>query len=225
MRSFNIKSAEDIVKLVQETGFLPFFKNGIRGFSVEEHCPAELWFAEGADGPWEWKGPAIRSGKCFYGKFFNGKAGFISNIWFPHFANFRRDGYDFDSRCDEGLAPYKDKTVFDTVAKKGKLLSKELKYLCNFRKGGNTGFETIITRLQMQTYVVISDFVYMRDKYGKIYGWGVSEYSTPEKLDGYDFVTSAYKTEPQKSYEKIAAHLKSVLPEATERQFADILKP
>ena len=218
MRLFEIKSAEDIVKLVQATGFLPFFANGIRGFSVEECCPRELC-------PWEWKGPAIRSGKCFYGKFFNGKAGFISREWFPHFANFRRDGYDFDSRCDEGPAPFKDKNVYETITKKGKLLSKELKYLCNFRKGGNTGFETIITRLQMQTYVVISDFVYMRDKFGKIYGWGVSEYSTPEKLAGYEFATSAYKTAPSESYAEILRRLKDVLPEASDRQIAEILKP
>ena len=39
--------------------------------AVEELCSPELWFADDVDGPWEWKGPAARSGKCLYGKLFN----------------------------------------------------------------------------------------------------------------------------------------------------------
>lgn len=48
--------------------------------------------------PWEWRCLMARSGKVAYGKSFAGKVGFISKAWFPHFANWRRDGYDFDSR-------------------------------------------------------------------------------------------------------------------------------
>ena len=51
-----------MIQLVEDVGFLPFFTNHIPGFSVEECCPRELWFAEGVDGPWEWKGPVARSG-------------------------------------------------------------------------------------------------------------------------------------------------------------------
>ena len=42
-----------------------------------------------------------------------------------------------------------------------------------------------------RAYLTVSDFVYMQDKYGKTYGWGVAKYTTPEELFGYDFVTSA----------------------------------
>lgn len=219
-----IRNEKDISDLVREIGFLPFFANGINGFSIEECCLPELWFSDSADGPWEWKGPVIRTGNCVYGKLFCGKAGFISREWLPDFANFRRDGYDFDTRCDEGTAPHKDIVVYDTVAQKGAVLSKELKRLGNYRKGGNTGFETVITRLQMQTYVTVSDFVYMRDKFGKPYGWGVAQYSTPEALFGYDFVTSAYKRDPRLSEEKIIAHLKSCLPFAPEEQIINLIK-
>ncbi|MCC8097042.1 MAG: hypothetical protein LIO44_00420 [Eubacterium sp.] len=55
-----IYSYNDLADLVEEYGFLPLFKNQIEGFSVEEHTPPELWFAENADGPWEWKGPVIQ---------------------------------------------------------------------------------------------------------------------------------------------------------------------
>ncbi|MCR2048557.1 hypothetical protein NSB25_14810 [Acetatifactor muris] len=52
-----IQRAEDIWRGVQELGFLPFFQNGIKGFSVEEWTPRQLWFSEREPGPWEWKGP------------------------------------------------------------------------------------------------------------------------------------------------------------------------
>ena len=219
-----LRCADDIVRIVQEVGFLPFFANDIKGFSIEECCPSELWFADDTDGPWEWKGPAARSGKCVYGKFFGGKAGFVSLEWFPDFANYRRDGYDFDARFDDELASYKDKGVFDAIAANGSILSKKLKELCNYRKGGNKGFDTVITRLQMQTYVNIADFVYMQDKYGNAYGWGVAKYSTPEEMFGYDVVTSAYKREPLESKQRLIGHLSAILPDAEEKQILKLIK-
>ena len=224
MRFCKLRSPDDIISLTNELGFLPFFAGKIPGFSVEECCPPELWFSEDADGPWEWKGPVARSGQCVYGKFFGGKAGFISKEWFPDFANFRRDGYDFDARYEDGLAARKDKEVYDTLTEHGTLLSKELKRLCDYRKGGNKGFDTVITRLQMQTYVTIGDFVYMQDKFGQTYGWGVAQYTTPEAQFGYDFVTSAYRKDPTESMTNILAHLKSILPDSDEAQLLKLMK-
>lgn len=224
MRFRELRSPADIEALTAELGFLPFFVGNIPGFSVEECCPPELWFSESADGPWEWKGPAARSGQCVYGKFFGGRAGFISKEWFPDFANLRRDGYDFDARYEDGLASRKDKEVYDTLTEHGALLSKELKRLCNYRKGGNRGFDTVITRLQMQTYVTIGDFVYMQDKFGQTYGWGVTQYITPEVQFGYDFVTSAYRKDPAESRADILAHLQSILPDADETQLLKLMK-
>ena len=223
MRFSVLRSPEDIISLTTELGFLPFFAGEIPGFSVEECCPPELWFSEEADGPWEWKGPVARSGQCVYGKFFGGKAGFISKEWFPDFANLRRDGYDFDARYEDGFASRKDKEVYDMTAEHGALLSKELKRLCNYRKGGNKGFDTVITRLQMQTYLTIGDFVYMRDKFGQVYGWGVAQYTTPEAQFGYDFVTSAYQKEPADSKAHILTHLKSILPDAEKTQLLKLI--
>ena len=207
-----LHSADGLIAAVEQYGFLPFFRNEIHGFSIEELCPPELWFADDVDGPWEWKGPAARSGKCLYGKLFNKKAGFVSREWIPDFANFRRDGYDFDARWDDGLASYKDKELYEAIAGEGRMLSKRLKEALNYRKGGNTGFETCITRLQMQSYVCIADFVYMQDRYGRPYGWGVAEYATPEELFGYDLITSAYQRDPQESKERILKHLQCALP-------------
>ena len=218
-----LRCPDDVVELTEALGFLPFFANGIPGFSVEEHTPRELWFTE-ADGPWEWKGPIARTKRCLYGKFFGGKAGFISLEWFPDFANYRRDGFDFDSRYESGLASRKDMNVYGTVSRYGTVLSKKLKSLCGYSKGGERGFDGVITRLQMQTYICVADFEYMRDKYGKQYGWGVARYSTPEELFGYEAVTSAYSREPAESLERILDHLKKVLPEADGARLLKMIK-
>ena len=55
-----LNSAEELAELVNEIGFLPFFRNHIPGFSIEEHTPPERWFSDTLEGPWEWKGPIIR---------------------------------------------------------------------------------------------------------------------------------------------------------------------
>jgi len=218
-----IYSAENLLNKVEEYGFLPFFKNGIPGYSVEEMCPPELWFTD-KEGPWEWKGPVAKSGRCIYGKLFNGKAGFVSKEWIPDFVNYRRDGYDFDARYEDGLAFYKDKDLFDTIAEHEVILSKELKKIRNYCKGGNKGFDTIITRLQMQSYVCVADFVYAKDKCGKPYGWGIAQYTTPEHFFGYDYISSAYSTEPAVSRQKMIDRVKGVLPDAKEQQIVKLLK-
>ena len=93
----------------------------------------------------------------------------------------------------------------------------------NYRKGGNTGFDTVITRLRMQTYITIGDFVYSQDKFGRPYGWGIAEYTTPETQLGPDFVTSAYQRKPERSRERILAHLRGVLPEVPEKRFLKLI--
>ena len=128
-----LTSAEDLAELVEEIGFLPFFRSGIEGFSVEECTPPELWFTD-EEGPWEWKGPVIRSTHCAYGKFFRGKAMYISGRLFPNFANFRRDGYDYDARMDEGLARHVDVPVMQALWREPSLVSKQLKTRACFSK-------------------------------------------------------------------------------------------
>jgi hypothetical protein len=85
-----IQSLYDIGKLTLRYGFLPFFRCGIPGFSIEEMTPDELWFSDTAEGPWEWKGPVIALGTVAYGKFFRGKAGFVSLECLPDLINWRR---------------------------------------------------------------------------------------------------------------------------------------
>ena len=218
-----IETKRDLIDAVREFGFVPLFRNSIPGFSVAEHVSPRAWFTD-EEGVWEWKGPVIREAGCAYGKFFENKAVFISPEWFPDFANFRRDGYDFDARFDDGLAPYRDKRLYDLIAEHAPILSKGLKAIGDYRKDGVKGFETTVTRLQKQCYVLIDDFIYETDRRGERYGWGVAEYSTPERFFGDAFTGAVYACSPAGSYEKIFTHLQRILPNTDEKTIEKILR-
>lgn len=209
-----LRSAKDLANLVEELGFLPFFKNEIVGFSVEECTPAELWFSE-EEGPWEWKGPVIRATHCAYGKFYKGKAVYISKKYFPDFANLRRDGYDYDSRMDEGIARHRDVPIMQELWKEPSLISKELKRRVCFSEDRKKTFESSLTFLQMGCYINIEDFVYAISKTGKPYGWGLARYTTPEAYFGDGFRKEAYSRQPDASYAALEAYLVKLLPHAS----------
>ena len=211
MRNFDITSAETLDGYARKIGFLPVFKNSIRGFSVEEMCPPSHWFTD-KPGPWEWKGPVIRKGDCAYGKFFKNKAVYVSLEMLPHLCNYRRDGYDFDARCDDGLVFYRDKDVYDIIAQSGGIISKDVRQKIN-----DKDIDKYFTRLQMQTYIVTSDFVYEKSKDGQTYGWGVAKYATPESLYGAELIRSQYKTKPSESFEIMVERILKYFPK-TDRQ-------
>ena len=224
---FTIGTKQELMDLIDDVGFVPFFDNEIEGFSLEEHIAPGCWYDDANENfwpAWEWKGPVISEMKCAYGKFLRGKAMYISQKWFPDFANFRRDGYDFDSRYEDGLASYHDKELYELLDANAPVLSKELKKTGGYGKNGRKGFDTMVTRLQKQCYVVISDFRYATDRFGNEYGWGIAEYSTPEKFLGKRFSNSVYKRTPEESYARVVKQFRKILPEAGIKQIERILR-
>jgi len=227
--TFNTR--QQLQEVITRHGFLPFFAGEIANFSIEEFCPPHLWFNDDEPGPWEWKGPLIVMGGLAYGKFFGGKAGFITMQWFPDFINYRRD------ICH--LSP--DELAVLTVIKQHKsLLSSEVKQLCGYlkprlRRTANPfqrmmdkeeqaatnqnaahkreGYETVMTRLQMAGHLLTADFEYRTDRHGRQYGWGIARYCTPEDYFGPEALMTART--PQQSRDRMMNHLASLLPWAT----------
>ena len=219
-----IQSWQELIDWVDEVGFLPLFRNEADGFSAEENTSDLYWWSgDPEQDPWEWRQLIARSGRVAYGKFFGGKAGFISRAWFPHFANWRRDGYDFDSRWDEGLAGIRQKRVMDQFAERGELFSSELKRLAGFGREGEKNFEGTVTDLQMGGYLLIRDFRRRINRRGLPYGWPISVYTTPEALWGYGHVTSAYGVSPAESKGRIFRQIQEHFPEAAETELAAVL--
>ena len=218
-----IRSKEDIIRLVDELGFLPYFKGEIPGFSIEENCPCLWGTPEDPSSPWEWKGPIIRESGCAYGKFYRGKAVYVSRDWFLDFSNYRRDGYDYDARVDDGKARGRDRRIMEILSERSPLRSKELKTLCCLSEDSRKSFDASITFLQMQGYLLISDFLYETDRLGRPYGWGLAQYATPEQHFGAFFSTQVYAREPAESAERLRRHLQKILPQATEAQIARLI--
>jgi hypothetical protein len=71
--------------------------------------------------------------------------------------------------------------------------------------------------------VLVNDFKYMTDKYGREYGWGVAEYATPEKFFGEGFYEKTYCKEPEESYEKLFRHISGLFPNAKEADIRKVL--
>ncbi len=140
-----IHTVEEAISYINQIGFLPLFRNEIPGFSLEERTVPEYWWSDDAlRDPWQWRKIIARSGKAAYGRFFAGKAGFISLTWLPYFANYRRDGYDFDALWDDEKASIRQKKIMDLFEEEDGLYSFEVKQKAGFGKGGEKNFEETV---------------------------------------------------------------------------------
>ena len=209
------------MEFIDEIGFLPLLDSGIYGFSAEEIVDEDCRYVVFSDGGWDWplwkwKGQIVTEMPCFYGKFFNKKAGFISKEWWPDFCNYRRNKYPYPK--DDTI----EGSILDTLRQEGSLITRELRSLCGFNgKGMRSKFDGYVTKLQMATYIVTEDFVYPQDKHGKEYGWGWSLLTTPEALYGKSFYMKDCPWE--ESYQRLLEHFKLILPEATENQILKLI--
>ena len=220
---YRIRTWRELINWINEVGFLPLFANDVEGFSAEERVSPNFWWTNDPErDPWFWREYIARSHDVAYGKFFDKKSGFISVEWLPYFANYRRDGYDFDARWQDGLANIREKNIMDfftiedadgeMVWKTEEILSADLKKLAGFRKEGLKNYPGIVTGLQMNLYLVIADFRRRRNKRGGEYGMPVSVMFPPETIWGYDTVTSAYRESPLASWERIVDRIRDVFP-------------
>ena len=221
MKHPEIYNQAQLMELIQEIGFLPLLDSGITGFSaeevVEEECRYVVFPDGGWDWPlWKWKGPIATEGNCVYGKFFAGKAGFISREWWPDFFNYRRW---LHPTPEEGSI---EDTILMTLQEHGSLITRELRAACGFTGPKmRSRFDGYVTRLQMACRIVTEDFVYPHDKHGRQYGWGWSLLTTPEQLLGHE--ACRCPRTPQESYERLIAHFRQILPEATSQQILKLI--
>lgn len=219
-----IHTAEQLQKMINERGFLPLFKNNIPGFSVEEFTvPEDWWSGDPEKDPWEWRKVIASAGKTAYGKFFDKKAGYISEKWIPTFVNARRDGYDFDAWWEEGKASLRQQKIMKLFDEQDEWMSAEVKQQAGFGKGGEKNFEGVITSLQTRFYLCICDFKCKTNRNMEPYGWPVSVYCKPEHLWGREWVTSAYAEKPSVSATRIAARLREMFPAITNQEIDKIV--
>ena len=221
-----LQSPEDAISMIRKIGFLPLFSNAIPGFSIEEHVPADRWWTgDPITDPWEWRIILASHPDIAYGKFFHRAAGFISKDFFPYFANYRRNGYDFDALFEDELASFRSKKIMDAFETDDDAVGKELmtyqiRDLAGFGKKAADGqsaeknFEGALTDLQMQTYLILSDFRQKKNKKGQAYGWHIAAVETPETKWGREHVASAYGEDPSESWVRMVNNVNQHFPEA-----------
>ncbi len=217
-----IHNIGQLLELIDRVGFLPLLNSGISGFSAEDMVDEECRYVTFSDGGWEWplwewKGSVITDGGYIYGKFFAGKAGFISRKWWPDFCNYRRSVHPMPEENSI------EDAILQTLTLNGSMITRELRTACGFTGSGmRSKFDSYVTHLQMACRIVTENFVYPHDKHGKRYGWGWSLLTTPEQLYGGEFCKCTRS--PEESFELIKHQLKSVCLNATDKQILKMLR-
>ncbi|MCQ2259021.1 MAG: hypothetical protein MJZ41_13680 [Bacteroidaceae bacterium] len=237
--SIVIERQEQLERLIKEWGVVPFFKNGIKGFSIEEMTPPQLLFGdEMENGPWQWKGLIIGNWESAYGKFFQKKAGYVSLEWLPDFINWRRSLYPL---ADETLDA---RHIHEVLVENESMLSKQLKVASGFtlsrkrsmsnpdnplmpivNKKNGMAFDALIAKLQMGTHVCIADFEYLVSRKGETYGWGVARYCTPEAMypELFPVADKVEGRSPEESRQRIVEHLQALFPDVDKAKIEKLI--
>lgn len=210
-----VHDCAELMEAIQQIGLLPLLNSGMPGFSADELVVSECRYVmtdDGWDWPlWDWKGPLVTEGGFAYGKFFNGKAGFVTMDWWPDLCNWRR--FKYPEPSEETV----EGAILEILRVNGSMITRDLRSACGFDGAKmRSRFDSYVTRLQMACRVVIEDFVYPHDKYGNRYGWGWALLNTPEHLFGRD--ACLCDRTPEESRDRILSYLRDILPQATEKQ-------
>lgn len=216
-----IHNCAGLTAFVDEVGFLPLLRMGVDGWSAEEVVDEDCRYTELPEGGWEWplwewKGSIIQESGCAYGKFFQGKAGFVSQAMWPDFCNWRRHRNPYP---EQGSI---DEAILFTLKENEEMITRELRAACGFTGTKMRGkFDAYLRRLEKGCYIVTKDFVYPHDKHGRPYGWGWSLLTTPEALFGREACHT--DRSPEESYERMMEHFRKIMPRADEKLFREVL--
>ena len=227
----SVVSAETMLGVIGTLGIVPFFENPILGYSIEEMTARENWFDGQEDlrlTPWDWKIPVVQSGDIAYGKFlWGGKAAFATVEWYAELMNWRRSLPKYRPLPDQ-------QRVLDYRAEHDTIGIKDIRGLLGIKK---SAADALITRLQMQCRVVTGDITRVYRGPDLHYnGWQVSSFCTPESLfcadalpgpGGFPFGdtrTLEVDHSPTESLERLVEHIRSIAPNATEKQILKMLQ-
>ena len=225
-----VLSAETMLGAIEALGIVPFFENPILGYSIEEMTPRENWFDGQEDlrlTPWDWKIPCVQSGDVAYGKFlWGGKAAFATVEWYAELMNWRRSQEKYQPLPDQ-------QRVLDYLSEHDTIGIKEIRALLGVKK---SAADALMTKLQMQCRVVTGDITRVYRGPDLHYnGWQVSSFCTPESLfcvdalpgpGGFPFGearTLEVDHSPDESLERLVEHIRSIAPQATEKQILKML--
>ena len=209
----NVYSPESMIQAIKEIGIIPFSKNSIPRWSIQEITDPDFWFTTSDQlGPWDWKIEAVREG-IIYGKFIGRKSAFATKDFYSHLMNWRRSlpkyqiplGAKFKAKTlDDKLMVHLSPTLLQLIREKESLDSSEIralleelvpeetrkqvggcieKYLIPHIKRQAT--DILIQHLDMGTWTIVGDITRVYKGPNCEYkGWQKNSVTTPELLFG-----------------------------------------
>lgn len=109
-----------------------------------------------------------------------------------------------------GHAHFDAKRIYEIVEREGPISAPLLKSQVHVPAAA---FDRELIHLQMQTFIVPSDFLFSRDKQGnKKYSYGTTVYDLPERWLGASACALPERISPEASYRRMVDHLASRLP-------------
>ncbi|MGM9786046.1 MAG: hypothetical protein ACI3ZS_04345 [Candidatus Cryptobacteroides sp.] len=133
-----IASAQSMIEVIRETGIIPFSRNRVRGWSIEEMTNPDWWFTTSDNlGPWDWKIDAVHEG-LLYGKFISRKSAFATEQMYRHLMNWRRSlpqyrvaegGRGRVETIDDRLQKYLSPTLLSAIREHESLETSEIRSL------------------------------------------------------------------------------------------------
>ncbi len=208
---FPIRSAESMMQVIMETGIIPFSRNRVRGWSIEEMTHPDWWFTTSEQlGPWDWKVDAVQEG-FFYGKFVSRKSAFATEKMYRHLMNWRRSlpkyrvaegGSCRAATVDERLQKYISPILLSAIREHESLESPQIRALLEkavpveirkkvgghiekylIPKVGKQAVDFLLSFLDMGTWTVVGDITRVyRGPDCEYKGWQRNTVTTPEAL-------------------------------------------
>lgn len=167
--------------------------------------------------PWEWRMRVLEErDDMAYAKVFFQASGFITKEWYPYFYAVRRQGESIEEAYEEGTISQTAKKIYDIISQ-GEIALHDVKRVGGFRKEDNSKFDRAVVELQMRMYITMCGRMEKRNKYGEVYGWSGTVFTTVEDFwekRGLDLPDLDSKS----SYEKICEQIKKVNPEAMQKK-------
>ena len=209
----NVYSPESMINAIKEIGIIPFSKNIVPGWSIQEITDPDFWFTTSDQlGPWDWKVEAVHEG-IVYGKFIGGKAAFATLEAYSHLMNWRRSlpkyriavcGASEMKNLEERIAAYLSPTLLNCICERESLESSEIKNLLEDRVPQETrklvggciekylipnikrpAIDLLLQYLEMGTWTIVGDITRVYKGPNCEYkGWQKNSITTPELLFG-----------------------------------------
>ena len=207
----NVYSPESMINAIKEIGIIPFSKNTVPGWSIQEITDPDFWFTTSDQlGPWDWKVEAVREG-IVYGKFISRKSAFATVEFYRHLMNWRRSlpkyqipvGGRFKAKTlDDKLMQLFSPTLLASIRERESLDSSEIRPLleelvpveARKRIGGHLekyllpnikkqAVDFLIQYLDMGTWTIVGDITRVyRGPNCEYKGWQKNSITTPDLL-------------------------------------------